>query len=77
MLPQVLILDLRLPDLDGFEVLTRLKMSAATNSVRVLILSVSNEESDLYRGFKLGADDYVTKPFYPLELVARVRRLCE
>lgn len=74
--PDVLVLDLGLPDLDGFEVLTRIKMTAATTSVQVLILSASHEETDVFRAFQLGAQDYITKPFNPLELVARVRRLC-
>ena len=71
--PDLVILDLMLPDLDGFRVLRALRGEGST--VPVLILTARGEESDKVRGLKLGADDYVTKPFGLLELLARVEAL--
>ena len=69
-LPDVVILDVMLPDLDGFEVL---KIIRETSTVPVIMLTAKSEEDDRVRGLELGADDYVTKPFSPRELVSRVR----
>lgn len=71
--PDLIILDLMLPGLDGFRVLKALP--AADDGPRVLILTARGEEADKVRGLKLGADDYVTKPFGLLELLARVEAL--
>ena len=71
--PHLVILDLMLPGLDGFQVLQRIR--ATGDRVPVLILSARGEETDKVRGFRLGADDYVTKPFGLLELLARVEAL--
>jgi two-component system, OmpR family, alkaline phosphatase synthesis response regulator PhoP len=71
--PDLLILDLMLPGLDGFRVLKALRQKAPV--LPVLILTAKGEEADKVRGFRLGADDYVTKPFGLLELLARVERL--
>ena len=68
-LPDLVLLDLRLPDLDGFDVLRQLR---AASTVPVILLTVSDDEGDKVRGLELGADDYVTKPFRPGELVARI-----
>ena len=68
--PDLIILDLMLPGLDGFRFLRELR--AGGSDVPVLILTARGEESDKVRGLKLGADDYVTKPFGVLELLARV-----
>jgi len=72
-LPDLIILDLTLPELDGLEVLERLR--SAGNKVPVLVLTARQEEIDKVRGLKLGADDYVTKPFGLMELLARVEAL--
>ena len=72
--PRVAILDINMPRMDGFEVLSAVKGDPATCAVRVVMLSARQHETDVVRGFALGADDYVTKPFSPMELVARVRR---
>ena len=72
--PRVAILDIHMPRMDGFEVLSAIKGDPATCRVRVVMLSARQHETDVVRGFALGADDYVTKPFSPRELVARVRR---
>jgi len=73
--PSLLVLDINLPDLDGFEVLMRLQREPLTRGLPVVLLSVRQQEADVLRGFALGASDYVVKPFGPLELVARLRRL--
>ena len=70
--PDLVILDWLLPKLDGLEVLRRLRQSAPTP---VLMLTARSEETDRVVGLELGADDYLTKPFSPRELVARVRAL--
>ena len=69
-IPDLILLDVMLPDLDGFEVL---KMVREISSVPVIMLTAKGEEDDRVRGLELGADDYVTKPFSPRELVSRVR----
>src|ERR1035437_5468365 len=69
-LPDLIILDVMMPDIDGFEVL---KMIREVSSVPVIMLTAKGEEDDRVRGLELGADDYVTKPFSPRELVSRVR----
>ena len=71
----VIVLDLMLPYVDGFELLMQIRESAQWRAVPVLVLSGKSLEADVVRTFELGADDYVTKPFRPQELLARVRRL--
>ena len=74
-LPQLVILDLMLPGLDGFEVCKELKRSPTTRNIPVLMLTARGEEVDRIVGLELGADDYVVKPFSPRELVLRVRAI--
>jgi DNA-binding response OmpR family regulator len=69
-LPDLVLLDVMLPDMDGFEVL---KVIREVSSVPVIMLTAKGEEDDRVHGLELGADDYVTKPFSPRELVSRVR----
>jgi len=71
--PDLVLLDLMLPGVDGFEVCRSLKADPRTASVPVVILSARGEEADVVAALELGADDYVTKPFSPRVLVARVR----
>jgi CheY-like chemotaxis protein len=71
--PQAAILDVNMPGMDGYEVLAA--MRAENLPVRVMLLTARQQESDIIRGFALGADDYVVKPFSPMELVARLNRL--
>ncbi len=73
--PQVAVLDVNMPGMDGFEVLAAIR--AEQIPVRVLLLTARQQETDVLRGFTLGADDYVVKPFSPLELVARLKRLLQ
>lgn len=70
--PDLIILDVRLPGIDGFETLRRIRK---TSDVYVLMLTARSEESDTLIGLEVGADDYVSKPFSPREVVARVRTL--
>lgn len=69
-LPDLVLLDVMMPDIDGFEVLTMLR---EISNVPVIMLTAKGEEDDRVKGLELGADDYVTKPFSPRELVSRVR----
>jgi two-component system KDP operon response regulator KdpE len=69
-LPDLILLDVMMPDLDGFEVL---RMIREISTVPVIMLTAKGEEDDRVRGLELGADDYITKPFSPRELVSRVR----
>ena len=71
--PDLLILDLNLPGMSGFELCRRLRTEEATRSTPILVLTARTDESDKVRGLELGADDYMTKPFSVRELVARVR----
>jgi two-component system, OmpR family, phosphate regulon response regulator PhoB len=70
--PALLVLDLMLPGLSGFDVLEQLRADPDTQDVAVLMLTARKEEPDRIRGLSLGADDYLTKPFSPQELVLRV-----
>jgi two-component system KDP operon response regulator KdpE len=69
-LPDLVLLDVMMPDIDGFEVL---KIIREISSVPVIMLTAKGEEDDRVRGLELGADDYITKPFSPRELVSRVK----
>jgi phosphate regulon transcriptional regulator PhoB len=71
--PDLVVLDLMLPELDGLEVCRRLRGDPATASIPVIMLTARGEEVDRVVGLELGADDYVAKPFSPKELMARVR----
>jgi two-component system phosphate regulon response regulator PhoB len=70
--PSLIVLDLMLPGMSGFDVLAKLREDPNTASVAVLMLTARKEEPDRIRGLELGADDYLTKPFSPQELVLRV-----
>jgi two-component system alkaline phosphatase synthesis response regulator PhoP len=71
--PDLMLLDLMLPQVNGWELCRRLKQDPATRALPVIMLTARAEEGDKVLGFELGADDYVTKPFSTRELVARVR----
>ena len=73
--PDLVVLDLLLPGLDGREVCRQLKRGSDTDQIPVLILSALTEETDRVVGFEIGADDYLTKPFSPRELVLRARAI--
>ncbi len=72
-IPDIIILDLMLPDIDGIEICKYLKMNEKYSLIPIIMLTARGDESDKVLGLELGADDYVTKPFSPRELVARVK----
>jgi phosphate regulon transcriptional regulator PhoB len=71
--PDLVVLDLMLPEMDGLEVCRRLRSAAATAAIPIIMLTAKADEIDRVVGLEMGADDYVGKPFSPKELVARVR----
>lgn len=75
--PDLIVLDLMLPELDGFEVCKLLRRDPATADIPIIMLTARAAEMDKVLGLELGADDYVTKPFSPRELVLRIRKQLE
>ena len=73
--PDLLVLDLMIPSLDGFEVCKELKRNSETRNIPVIMLTAKSEEIDRIVGLELGADDYVVKPFSPRELLLRIRAI--
>lgn len=73
--PEVLLLDVMMPELDGWQVCERLRADAANDDLPIVFLSARAQETDLSRGNAAGADAYITKPFDPLALVELVERL--
>lgn len=73
--PDIIIVDLRLPDMSGHEILERLRRDAEFSNIPVIVITAKNELGDKLKAFELGADDYLIKPFQPEELVARMRIL--
>lgn len=71
--PDLILLDLMLPGADGFEVCRRLSNNPKTQAVPIVMLTAKGEETDIVTGLELGADDYITKPFSPKILIARIR----
>ena len=71
--PALVILDLMLPGIDGLEICRQLKSSAITKNIPIIMMTAKSEETDIVLGLGLGADDYVSKPFRPKELIARVK----
>lgn len=71
--PDLIILDLMLPGIDGLEVCRRLKRDDQTENIPIIMLTAKGEEADIVTGLELGADDYITKPFSPRVLIARAR----
>ena len=70
--PEMLIIDLKLPEMDGFEILERLRRDLKFSHIPVIVITSKDELSEKLRAFELGADDYLVKPFQPEELVARM-----
>lgn len=71
--PDLAVVDVMMPKLDGYELTRQLKTHPATESMRVIILTANAQEDDVTRGFEAGADDYIRKPFSPQELRVRVQ----
>ena len=72
--PDLVLMDIMLPYHDGIEIIQRLRATAGWESVPVLMLTAKAREADIVKALELGADDYVTKPFQPEELFARIKR---
>lgn len=72
-IPDLILLDLMLPGIDGFTVCRHLRESPQTCSIPIIMLTAKGEEADIVTGLELGADDYITKPFSPRVLVARIK----
>lgn len=73
--PDLVVLDVMLPGINGLDVCRKLKQSEATRSLPVILLTAKSEDADIISGLEIGADDYITKPFSPKVLIARVRAL--
>ena len=71
--PDLMVLDVMMPKLDGYELTRRLRAEESLRTIPVILLTARSQETDVDRGFEVGADDYLKKPFNPDELVARVR----
>jgi two-component system, cell cycle response regulator DivK len=74
LVPDALILDVNMPGMDGFEVLTNLRADNLTARLPVVLLTARQQEADVLKGFSCGASDYITKPFNPMEVTARIAR---
>lgn len=72
-MPDMILLDLMLPGIDGLEVCRVLKTNSATSSIPIIMLTAKGEDADIVTGLQLGADDYIVKPFSPRVLIARVK----
>jgi len=75
--PNLIVLDVMMPHMDGFETLKRLRANAATKSIPVIMLTAKAQDADVFRGWASGVDCYLTKPFNPMELLTFVKRIFE
>jgi two-component system, OmpR family, alkaline phosphatase synthesis response regulator PhoP len=73
--PDLIVLDVMMPYMDGFEVLQNLKRNQATRDIPVIMLTAKAQDADVFRGWQSGVDCYLTKPFNPMELIAFVKRI--
>jgi DNA-binding response OmpR family regulator len=74
-MPHLIILDIMMPNVDGYEVCTFVKKSEQLKHIRVIFLSAKTRAADIEKGYEMGADDYMVKPFSTRELVKRVKEL--
>ena len=74
-LPDLAVLDVMMPKVDGFEVTRRLRADEATSRMPIILLTARSQDADVQQGFEAGADDYLRKPFSPQELRARVQAI--
>jgi len=75
--PDLIVLDVMMPHMDGFEVLKRLKSDDKTKDIPVVMLTAKAQDADVFRGWASGVDCYLTKPFNPIELLTFVKRIFE
>src|SRR5207249_11911117 len=75
--PDVVVLDVMMPQMDGFEVLRRLKADPSTAEIPVIMLTAKAQDADIFRGWSSGVDCYLTKPFNPMQLLTFVKRVLE
>ena len=75
--PDLVILDVMMPYVDGFEVLQTLRKNPATQNLPVIMLTAKAQDADIFRGWQSGVDSYLTKPFNPMELLGFVRRILD
>ena len=75
--PNLIVLDVMMPHMNGFETLKRLRANAATKSIPVIMLTAKAQDADVFRGWASGVDCYLTKPFNPMELLTFVKRIFE
>lgn len=75
--PDLIVLDVMMPKMDGFEVMKHLKADPETKEIPVIMLTAKAQDADVFRGWKAGVDCYLTKPFNPLELLTFVKRIFE
>ena len=73
--PDLVVLDVMMPYMDGFEVLQNLRRNPATREIPVIMLTAKAQDADVFRGWQSGVDCYLTKPFNPMELIAFVKRI--
>jgi len=73
--PDLVVMDVMMPEMDGLEALAKMKSDPATASIPVIMLTAKAQDSDVFRGWQSGADLYLTKPFNPAELVTFVKRI--
>lgn len=74
-IPDMILLDIRLPDMDGYEICRIIRSNPRHGRIPIIMVTVESEVKNIVRGLKMGADDYIVKPFDPKELLARVRGL--
>ncbi|MEL7833451.1 response regulator [Fodinibius sp. Rm-B-1B1-1] len=74
-IPKLIILDLMLPGMNGFEILKKIRENSCFENTKVVLVSAKSRSEDIERGFDLTADEYITKPFQPKEFTARIRKL--
>ncbi len=75
--PQIIVLDIMMPDIDGFEVCKRIKANPDTSEARIIFLSAKSKIEDVKKGMELGADDYITKPFSTKHLMEKIKEIAE
>jgi two-component system, OmpR family, alkaline phosphatase synthesis response regulator PhoP len=73
--PDLIVLDVMMPYMDGFEVLQNLRRNPATREIPVIMLTAKAQDADVFRGWQSGVDCYLTKPFNPMELISFVKRI--